>query len=311
MWPIDSPAWEIVVDNLPVPSIPPPLPPLHPVAPFSSSSNVQLVDVSNPGPSSTDDPSADSSPPEVASPPPKIEPPNIKEIRDALPQIPRDGGAVVFCPKEMAWWVFPAGFGMPSEEKFVEEARLKAYRFHCELEQYRKSSKGIKSSDWEEDKLTSHYHLFENAILPGSFYPELDLPAISPEVPLSSFLPPPRVKSKAFDSEMESPVATAPETPTGSDTQTRTLTSSDSDPTTPPNTSPPLPVPAEFPPSSVQRDNLYLAANDQNWVVIPRHPVQKGVLDSQDVEAFSRSKVHNPPPGVQDGVDAAWTVILT
>ena len=222
---------------------------------------------------------------------------------------------MLFCPKEMSWWVFPGGQGQLPISNLTREAAIKLATFDVSLGNLRKGAAGMDRDGlggWDEDKKAPHLHLFKNAIRPGSFDEASNLaspfarlgPTLRPNVPSS--LPPALLPSSKFDddTEMESP---RPSLTVNSD-DTPTVTSSPSDPPTP---SFPTPVAFSDLPALIEPDNLYISANDSTWVVIPRRPAQLGVLNPETVAAFSKSRSVNPPVGSPDGIDAAWTVILS
>ena len=307
VWPIGSNAWEIIVDNLPEPGPTPPPPPPRPLPPTAVPPTAELIPVEITLERSSTPSTSTPSPPEVL--PAKIEPPTLQQVRDALPAVPSIGGAVLFCPTEMSWWVFPAGEGIPPEEMLTGSGAFAVARFASSLGETdtRKGRAGMTGDglgNWDDTKKAPHLHLIRNAVRPVKIAdePTPSDPASALDSPSLGALDLPTVALPAQpgqDTEMDT---SAPSTPANlSEGPSSSLVPTE--PATPPPTTLPASSPADG-------DNLYISANDQTWVAIPRAPFCRGVLDPKDVVAFSRTRSVDPPAGVADGTDAAWSTIL-
>lgn len=213
-------------------------------------------------------------------------PPTVETLQAAIPKPANGHGATIFDPNCMAWWTFPAGDGLPPLECLTEEGMRSVTEFDRKLGSERQykigRADGNDAYGLNEDKLARHYHRFEGVVLPERL-------ASAPVAANGQSDP-----ATATDSAMDDIQFTEQQQPPSPPSQSQPFSRIDG-----PN--------AE---NGGKPSDLWMSSNDSSWVVIPREPSRRSVLDPEVVQAFTSHRVANPLPG-SDSVEQAWTLIAT
>lgn len=272
-------------------------------------------------------------------------PPTVDEIRASLPQptLPSGEpttGATVFDSETFSWWVFKTGKGLPDAAELTSLGKHRLKEF-VSLTPGRATS--VVGPNAEALNLARHYHLIQGGSETVStsekdhgviccprevqvFSNVRSTVAMDISQP-STPSPPLDTANSSITAETPSDNRSASSLPSQEPTTTTAPLPLAYDPTplapglnsiTPAQSAPSHPAPRPFSPSAITptlptqtvHDDLWVSANSNDYLIMPRGPTVKGLFEPEIVIAFNKSRAVDPPPG-KDGIVEAWSTILT